>query len=285
LPESFGAPHLFDLPPDLAELYGDYLRDSRTPNFDPTAPASQKSDAPSVREASSPPQPPPAETDKEIDALFSALTKQIAEADEPEWLAIRDQGAASEQPLSAGPAKPALQAQSSGLAASPDAALLRPSEASASTPGNADELSARPTVSRPLAQAEQRLPEPPVFSAPAPFTLSHPLEPTTGESPHPAIPKVGGEGDVMIFSQLQHQISTWVKMAAISHQIDLTGRDAAELVAELRRAAALDEAELQVIESLISICQRVAATKHATIEDYKQAMMLYVLHHRSRLAL
>lgn len=89
----------------------------------------------------------------------------------------------------------------------------------------------------------------------------------------------------MIFAQLQHQISTWVKMAAISHQIDLAGRDAAELVTELRRTAALEEAELQVIESLVALCYRVTSTKQATMEDYKQAMMLYLLHHRSRLAL
>ena len=93
------------------------------------------------------------------------------------------------------------------------------------------------------------------------------------------------DGDVMIFYQLQHQISTWVKMAAVSHQIDLAGRDAPALVLELRRMAALEEAELQVIESLVALCYRVTSTKQATMDDYKQAMMLYLLHHRSRLAL
>jgi hypothetical protein len=286
LPESFGAPHLFDLPPDLAELYGDYLRDSRTANFDPTAQATQKSEAAPAREEPQPSQPPPAETDEEIDALFSALTKQVAEADEPEWLAIRDQSAALVQPLSAGPAQPASPVQSGDLSGGQDSAmLLRPAEANASESGGSGELSAGPTVSGPLTQAEQRLSGPPGSSVSAPLTTGLPGEPTTRERSQPTFPKAGGEGDVVIFAQLQHQIFTWVKMAAISHQIDLTGRDAAELVVELRRAAALDEAELQVIESLISICQRVAVTKRATIDDYKQAMMLYVLHHRSRLAL
>ncbi|GEM_PF-1755361 len=286
LPESFGAPHLFDLPPDLAELYGDYLRDSRAANFDPTAQAIQRPDAAPAREEPQPPQPPPAETDEEIDALFSALTKQVAEAEESERLAIRDQSAALVQPLSAGPAQPASPMQSGNLPGGQDSAtLLRPAEASASESGGSGELSAGPTVSRPLTQAEQRLSEPPGSSVSTPLTTASPVEPTTRERAQPVSPRAGGEGDVVIFAQLQHQIFTWVKMAAISHQIDLTGRDAAELVAELRRAAALDEAELQVIESLISICQRVAVTKRATIDDYKQAMMLYVLHHRSRLAL
>ncbi len=93
------------------------------------------------------------------------------------------------------------------------------------------------------------------------------------------------EADVLIFVQLQHQVSTWVKIAAVSHQIEITGQDVPELVAELRRTAALEEAELQVIESLVALCQRVTTTRQATMEDYKQAMMLYLLHHRSRLAL
>jgi hypothetical protein len=93
------------------------------------------------------------------------------------------------------------------------------------------------------------------------------------------------EADVLIFVQLQHQVSTWVKIAAVSHQIEITGQDIPGLVAELRHTAALEEAELQVIESLVALCQRVATTRQATMEDYKQAMMLYLLHHRSRLAL
>jgi hypothetical protein len=93
------------------------------------------------------------------------------------------------------------------------------------------------------------------------------------------------EADVLIFVQLQHQVATWVKIAAVSHQIEITGQDIPELVAELRHTAALEEAELQVIESLVALCQRVASTRQATMEDYKQAMMLYLLHHRSRMAL
>jgi hypothetical protein len=49
--------------------------------------------------------------------------------------------------------------------------------------------------------------------------------------------------------------------------------------------AALEEAELQVVESLVTLCQRVVRSKQAAVDDYKQAMMLYLLHHRSRLAL
>jgi hypothetical protein len=92
------------------------------------------------------------------------------------------------------------------------------------------------------------------------------------------------DADVLIFVQLQHQVTTWVKIAAVSHQLEIAGQDVAALVGELRRMAAFEEAELQVIESLVALCRRVTTTRQATMEDYKQAMMLYLLHHRSRLA-
>lgn len=284
LPESFGAPHLFDLPPDLAELYGDYLRDSRAASLDPNAAATQKPVAASAQAA--PYASPAAEIDEEIDALFTALTNKVAELEEPEWAAIREQSAAQQQPMGNASDQPAAQVQSDDLRSSQESELsLHPDKAVSSLREHADDLPARQNASRPLSRSEQSLLEPQASSAGVSLSTSRPLQPVTSEHPQLATIKVGTDGDVMIFSQLQHQIFTWLKMAAVSHQIDLAGRDAAELVAELRRVAALDEAELQVIESLVAICQRVAATKRATIEDFKQAMMLYLLHHRSRLAL
>ncbi len=232
LPESFSAPRLLDLPPDLAELYGEYLRDARSANLDLSLVSSEEdaSAAPSDVAAIA---LPPSETDEEVDALFTALTSHIAAAQKQS-----DQAALAE--LQASP-----QQSSDDDSAAP--AAVRPPNGRAS--------------SAPLAS-----------------------QPEARRVPGPSAKGVT-DGDVMIFSQLQHQISTWVKMAAVSHQIDLTGRDAAELVEELRRIAALEEAELQVIESLVALCHRVTSTKQATMEDYKQAMMLYLLHHRSRLAL
>lgn len=285
LPESFGAPHLFDLPPDLAELYGDYLRESRNASLDLAALANQHPGVVLSQDESLAPQAPASETDEEIDALFSALTNQAVDLEEPEWAAIRDQNVAQEQSPGIAPALSASQVPGGSLHGSREPVpSLRPGEAVSSPGERADGLLVRPSVSHPLFSSGQDSSEP-SGSAPLPLFTSHPVEPSAGEPPRPLSIKAGTDGDVMIFSQLQHQIFTWVKMAAISHQIDLAGRDAAELVAELRRAAALDEAELQVIESLVAICRRVATTKRATIEDYKQAMMLYVLHHRSRLAL
>ncbi|HEY7350273.1 MAG TPA: hypothetical protein VH599_18285 [Ktedonobacterales bacterium] len=241
LPESFAVPHLPDLPPDLAELYGDYLRDSRSASLDLTS-ASQQAEAPASL--------PPGETDEEVDALFTALTNRIAAREKLEWTA-------NPQPT-AGPEESADRSRSGATAQKQSGALGAAQEAS-EVSWASEPLSGQRGGSAPLDAQEQ----------------GAPVEAARGMT----------DGDVMIFAQLQHQISTWVKMAAVSHQIDLAGRDAPELVAELRRTAALEEAELQVIESLVTLCYRVTSTKQATMEDYKQAMMLYLLHHRSRLAL
>ncbi len=241
LPESFRAPRALDLPPDLAELYGDYLRDSRAASLELTASEQEPGAAAAQADSSSSPLPP-SQTDAEVDALFTALTNRIAAHDQQEQAANPQQDAEPQEP-----------------------ARVESSE-SAPTTWNGAPRAADETASAALASA--------------------PLSGQRGEQPAPAAPARGlTDGDVMIFSQLQHQISTWVKMAAVSHQIDLAGRDAPELVKELRRTAALEEAELQVIESLVALCYRVTSTKQATMEDYKQAMMLYLLHHRSRLAL
>jgi hypothetical protein len=240
LPESFSAPRILDLPPDLAELYGDYLRDSRAANLDleaaTTEPASANAQA---RPAEVP--LPPSEIDEEVDELFAALTNQIAAREESERSAKLQQ---------------ALGSQASEDVAPPAAAHQHNGHLSAAQETLGAAQAATPQAAQPEAH-------------------SSPVGPARELT----------DGDVMIFYQLQHQISTWVKMAAVSHQIDLAGRDAPELVAELRRMAALEEAELQVIESLVALCYRVTSTKQATMDDYKQAMMLYLLHHRSRLAL
>jgi hypothetical protein len=289
LPESFNTPRLIDLPPDLAELYGDYLRDSRAPDFNATSSASQEPDAAQAQVQPSASPASAGETDEEIDALFSALTTQIAEYEKTEHLAEDHQGRVAEEPLGARDSQTGEQERSDGLSASvePPVAQYSSGAFSSERSGSSNLPSQSPT-SRPLSPGQQSGSQPLDASRTSSSSGAPASErmPDAGHSTPPVAPaKAGMDGDVMIFSQLQHQIATWVKMAAVSHQIDIDGRDAAELVAELRRAAALDEAELQVIESLVALCQRVATTKRATVEDYKEAMMLYLLHHRSRLAL
>ncbi len=322
LPESFDVPAVLELPPDLAELYGDYLRDAHAGVLD-LAPA--ESAGAVGHESEDGPAAAPAldtETEEEIDQLFNALTSKIAEHEEGQ---AHDQSARREQPQQAGSSEArrsaspplsvtqhpetgsALQATqdltiSSGRLpgrSSPDSQHDNPGQPTGSQHSNRPSASSissgglpsRLAGSRPLDSAEPQVSERPASaplsaSGPGSQPVVRPAErmPGSGELKSSA-GTARVEGDVMIFAQLQHQVTTWVKMAAVSHQIEITGRGAMELVAELRRTAALDEAELQVIESLVALCQRVTTTKQATVDDYKQAMMLYLLHHRSRLAL
>jgi hypothetical protein len=285
LPEAFDTPRLLDLPPDLAELYGDYLRDARAGSVD-LAP----SDTHEPQAAEAQPAPPVAflpqsETDDEIDAIFTALSNHIAAHE-----VARQESA----PQHAGAPAPGDTRPSGPVPHKPDS-LGAAQEASTASEASGPLMAQRSgsgslAASAPAPQAaspQQQVAASPDASRAAALPASRPPERDPGaEEQRPAAGAKGmTDGDVMIFSQLQHQISIWVKMAAVSHQIDLAGRDAAALVAELRRTAALEEAELQVIESLVALCQRVTSTKQATMDDYKQAMMLYLLHHRSRLAL
>ncbi|HEU5198804.1 MAG TPA: hypothetical protein VFU32_04165 [Ktedonobacterales bacterium] len=305
LPESFEVASALDLPPDLEELYGDYLRDARSGHLDLTPPPAEPSHA---AEPLKGPQSSPAleaEAEEEVDALFDALASHLAEAQMAEPTESSAQRQEGQAPAPAGPGEPQQRGTSSPLntrqQASDASILFREAQpqpqpqgegaAPASGPQTSDERPPRVRSSGPIGPAAQpaanRPPAPPDATS-KPITVSSgPLGRMLSSSDLKPLTTSDAlaEGDVMIFAQLQHQVGTWIKMAAVSHQIDIAGRDALELIAELRRMAALEEAELQVVESLVTLCQRVVRSKQATVDDYKQAMMLYLLHHRSRLAL
>lgn len=349
LPEAFPVPELTNLPPDLAELYGDYLRDSRSGVIgqaavsaakEPTA-AAPGADQPAVSSAAPLPEtarmvspvqtPAPAHVagtsylvapeKAEVDALIAALADHLVEQPAPPPQEAPQRNGAQTIPPTLHPFQlrdAIAQAKAMGPAGggSVPSGPFPPAQ-----PARLETAERAPGTAAPVQPAAPAAPQteipaqlagtPALFAAPATVPLAPKI--TDGLPPLPAseqnasaealagtnassvtsssaaapdeAEKEMTEADVLIFVQLQHQVSTWVKIAAVSHQIEITGQDVPELVAELRRMAALEEAELQVIESLVALCQRVTTTRQATMEDYKQAMMLYLLHHRSRLAL
>lgn len=305
LPESFDVPSALELPPDLEELYGDYLRDARSGRLDLAPISGETPNAAPVKEA----KPSPAleaETEEEVDALFDALASHLAEAQMSETTNPGDQQkdvhmpspaepGESQQRIASSPLNTKRQASDASMLfreAQPQPPLQHEIGAPAAGPDASGERPPRIRSSGPIGPAAQpaanRPPAPPPEAAGKPVTVSSgPLGRMLSSSDLRPLTASGAlvEGDVMIFAQLQHQVGTWVKMAAVSHQIDISGRDALELITDLRRMAALEEAELQVVESLVTLCQRIVTSKQATVDDYKQAMMLYLLHHRSRLAL
>ena len=51
----------------------------------------------------------------------------------------------------------------------------------------------------------------------------------------------------------------------------------------LRVSGLVDEADLRVAEGILALTDRVSRQGHASLEDYRQAFMLYLLYHRSHL--
>ena len=282
LPESFEVPPVLELPPDLAALYGDYLRDAQAGVLG-AASAELDTATPGVLREAPAASSTAGEQDEEIDSLFDVLARHIAVEESTQPVSASEEQHAEKTSLAV--SNSILPSEQSPLAAQSAGASSPPSRSLA------EELTPRIRVSHPRSSAAYPSTDRPTSNPTVPDnspSASLPAPPARGSSGGglpPSPPANVVEGDVMIFAQLQHQVTTWVKMAAVSHQIEITGRDALELVGELRRMAALDEAELQVIESLVMLCQRVTTSKQAAMNDYKQAMMLYLLHHRSRLAL
>lgn len=111
--------------------------------------------------------------------------------------------------------------------------------------------------------------------APAPWA-----DPTA--SPHYPRPPADPRSDTLIFDQLRHQVDAYIRLAARSYGVRVHGSDPASALDALRTSGNVDDADLRVAEGLLAIADRVCATGTASIEDYRQALMLYLLYHRAR---
>jgi len=91
--------------------------------------------------------------------------------------------------------------------------------------------------------------------------------------------------DQLIFWQLRYQLEAYVRRAARNYGAPHSGADPATVLDELRRSGFVDEADLRIAESVFALTDRVTARGHATEPEYRQALMLYLLYHRSHLNL
>lgn len=89
--------------------------------------------------------------------------------------------------------------------------------------------------------------------------------------------------DGHIFWQLRYQLEAYVRRAARSYGVPVEGDDPYAVLDALRRSGFVDEADLRLAEGILALSDRVNASHDATIEDYRQALMLYLLYHRSHL--
>jgi hypothetical protein len=101
-------------------------------------------------------------------------------------------------------------------------------------------------------------------------------------SPHYPRQPSDPRSDVLIFDQLRHQVDAYIRLAARSYGVRVNGSDPASALDALRRSGNVEGADLRLAEGILAIADRVCATGTASIDDYRQAFMFYLLYHRAR---
>jgi hypothetical protein len=89
-----------------------------------------------------------------------------------------------------------------------------------------------------------------------------------------------GEEDMAIFEQLRHQLIVWLRIEAIRAGIDIANQGPLQLLELLRQHEALDEPRLQLVSTLLNLSNQVLKNGQAGLFDYKQALMLHLMHTR-----
>lgn len=86
--------------------------------------------------------------------------------------------------------------------------------------------------------------------------------------------------DMVIFDQLKYQLVVWLRVEAVRQGLDIANLSPLQLVDLLRQEGEADETRLQVVTTLLHLADAVAVRGQATLIDYKQAMMFYLMHTR-----
>jgi hypothetical protein len=140
-----------------------------------------------------------------------------------------------------------------------------------------------PVSSRPALEPHPQQPAP-IHMPAAPQPPPHPIASSLpASSTTPATSPADARGDQLIFWQLRYQLEAYVRLAARSYGLPGHGGDPASVLDELRRSGFVDEADLRIAEGVFALTDRVTAQGHATTADYRQALMLYLLYHRSHI--
>lgn len=156
---------------------------------------------------------------------------------------------------------------------------VEPPVASAPLPGLTNGASAASKPALAVPSAANGTYNPPSSPSPSP-SLSPAGAPA---SPRHAPASDGDRSDKLIFWQLRYQLEAYVRRAAQSYGVRGASDDPFSMLDALRRSAFVDEADLRIAEGILALTDRVTASGSATVEDYRQAFLLYLLYHRSHL--
>ena len=111
------------------------------------------------------------------------------------------------------------------------------------------------------------------------LTRAEPLAPTlTGQEENATL--MLSDEDVVIFEEMRHQLLVWLRVEVVRAGVDLTGQTPAQLLEILGQQDGADETRLQVLSTLLGLTNQVIANGYATLVEYKQAMMFYLIHTR-----
>lgn len=130
-------------------------------------------------------------------------------------------------------------------------------------------------------QPEMEAPPSPPMSIPPRVSAPPPRSVPAASTPAPAASD--GRSDKLIFWQLRYQLEAYTRRAAKSYGVQVSSGEPVGVLDALRRSGFVDEADLQLAEGILAITDRVTAAGAATTDDYRQALTLYLLYHRSHL--
>lgn len=133
-------------------------------------------------------------------------------------------------------------------------------------------------------QPEQMQPQPPVTPL---KEQSHEVVQLTQE-PLAGVPAttaqsaavIPSDEDMVIFEQLRYQLVLWLRVEAVRSGADIAGHGPTELLDLLRQQGSIDDTRLQVVSTLLNISNSVITNGRASLLDYKQAIMFYLMHTR-----
>lgn len=111
------------------------------------------------------------------------------------------------------------------------------------------------------------------------LTRTEPLAPALKNQKDSATIMVSDE-DVVIFEEMRYQLIVWLRVEAVRAGVELSGQSPAQLLEVLGEQDGVDETRLQVVSTLLGLANQVIANGYATLVEYKQAMMFYLIHTR-----
>jgi hypothetical protein len=166
----------------------------------------------------------------------------------------------------------------------PTPASISTARAAASISPAAEPSSITNTPTQPVAPVQVRVqpgqvtPTTPATPPPSPITVVETSVEVAGGNQTTTF--VLGEDDMVIFEQLRHQMTLWLRIEALHAGVETAGQGPAQLLDLLRQQERSDETRLQVVSTLLNLANQVIKNRRVSVLDYKQALMFHLMHTR-----